>query len=78
MLLTGSLPNELDHLYITLIHGRDKLSFEEVCSALLDYEIWNKDKKKHSDKSMEALIVRGRSQNKKSEKGERRDQIVDW
>ena len=46
MLLTGSLPNELDHLYITLIHGRDKLSFEEVCSVLLDYEIWNKDKKK--------------------------------
>ena len=36
-----------------------------------------KIKKKHSDKSMEALIVKGRSQNKKSEKGERRDQIVD-
>ena len=45
MLLTGSLPGELDHLCITLIHGRDKMSFEEVCSMLLNYEIWNKDKK---------------------------------
>ena len=39
MLLIGSLPDELDHLCITLIHGKDKLSFEEVCSTLLNYEI---------------------------------------
>ena len=35
MLLIGSLPDELDHLSITLIHGKEKMSFEEVCSALL-------------------------------------------
>ena len=34
ILLIGSLPDELDHLCITLIHGKEKLSFEEVCSAL--------------------------------------------
>ena len=28
MLLIGSLPDELDHLCITLIHGKDKLCFE--------------------------------------------------
>ena len=39
MLLIGSLPDELDYLCITLIHGKEKLSFEEVCSALLNYEI---------------------------------------
>ena len=39
MLLIGSLRYELDHLCITLIHGKEKLSFEEVCSALLNYEI---------------------------------------
>ena len=47
MLLIGSLLDELDHLCITLIHGKDKLSFEEVCSTLLNYEIWKKDKKEH-------------------------------
>ena len=46
MLLIGFLPDELDHLCITLIHGKEKLSFEEVCSALLNYEIWKKIKKK--------------------------------
>ena len=43
MLLIDSLINELDHLCITLIHGKEKLHFEEVCFALLNYEIWNKD-----------------------------------
>ena len=31
ILLIDSLPDELDHLCITIIHGKDKLSFEEVC-----------------------------------------------
>ena len=39
MLLIGFLPNELDHLCISLIHGKEKMFFEEVCSALLNYEI---------------------------------------
>ena len=68
MLLIGSLPDELDQLCITLIHGKDKLSFEDVCFTLLNYEIRKKDKKKHQDESVEALKVRGRSQNKKCEK----------
>ena len=68
MLLIGSLPHELDHLCITLIHGKDKLPFEEVCSALLNNEIQKKDKKKHWDESVEALTVRGHSQNKKWKK----------
>ena len=42
MLLIGSLPDELDHICITLIHGKDKLSFEEVCLVLLNYEIIKK------------------------------------
>ena len=29
MLLISSHPDELDHLCITLVHGKDKLSFEE-------------------------------------------------
>ena len=67
MLLIGSLPDELDHLCITLIHGKEKLSFEEVCSTLLNYEIRKKDQREHRDELVEALTVRGRSQNKKWE-----------
>ena len=43
----------------------EKLSFEEVCSTLLNYEIRKKDQREHRDESVEALIVRG--QNKKWE-----------
>ena len=52
ILLIGSLLNELDHLCITLIHGKDKLSFEEVCSILLKCETRKKDKKEHRDESV--------------------------
>ena len=45
MLLIGSLLDELDHLCMTLIHGKNKSYFEEVCFALLNYEIRKKDKK---------------------------------
>ena len=69
MLLIGYLLDELDHLCITLIHGKEKLSFEEVCSALLNYEIRKKDQRENRDDSVEALTVRGSSQNKKWEKG---------
>ena len=48
MLLTSSLPNKLDHLCITLIHRKEKLSFEEICSTMLNHEIRKKDKKKTS------------------------------
>ena len=34
----------------------------------MNYEIRKKDQKDHRDESVEALIVRGRSQNKKCEK----------
>ena len=65
MLWIRSLLEELDHLSITLIHGKDKLPFEEVCSTLLNYEIRKKDEKEHQDESMEAFTTRGLSQNKK-------------
>ena len=68
MLLIGSFPGESNHLCITLIHGKEKLSFEEVCSTLLNYEIRKRSQTKHWDESIEALTMRGHSQNKKWEK----------
>ena len=43
MLLIGSLFDELDHLCITLIYGKEILSSKEVCPMLLNYEIHKKD-----------------------------------
>ena len=63
MALISSLPDEFDHLCISLIHGKEKLFFEEVCTALLNYEIRKKDKREHQDESVQALTMRGRSQN---------------
>ena len=71
MLLIGSLPDDLHYFYISLIHGKDKLYFEEVFYALLNNEIRKKDKKEHRDESMEALTVSMRSRNKKSRKMEK-------
>ena len=67
MLLIGYLPDELDHLCITLLHGKEKWSFEEVCFAFLNYEIRKKDQRERRDESVEALTVKGCSQNKKWE-----------
>ena len=58
MLLIGSLPDELDHLCITLIHGKEKLSYEEVCGALSNYEIRKLDQKESRDETAEAFTSR--------------------
>ncbi|PON32181.1 Zinc finger, CCHC-type [Parasponia andersonii] len=68
MLLIGSLPDELDHLCITLLHGKEKLSFDEVSAILYNHEIQKKDQKENRDVPVEALIARGRSQSRKQEK----------
>ena len=56
--LISYLPDKLDHLCITLIHGKEKKKFEEVCYALLNYEIRKKDQREFRDELVEALIVR--------------------
>ena len=45
--MIGSLTDELDHLCITLIHGKEKLSFEKFWYAFFNYEIQKKDKKEY-------------------------------
>lgn len=71
MLLISSLIDDLDHLCISLVHGKNKLSFEEVCSTLLNYEIQKKDQREHQDESVKALTGRRNSKkNGKKEKSE--------
>lgn len=60
MLLIGSLIDDLNHLCINLVHGKNKL---------LNYEIQKKDQREHQDESVKAS--RGRRHSKKNGKKEK-------
>ncbi|KAK5803675.1 hypothetical protein PVK06_031324 [Gossypium arboreum] len=66
LLLLNSLPDEYDHLTTTLLHGKDTITFDAVCSALYRSETRKKDKRDHRDTTAEVLTVRGRSHSSKS------------
>ncbi|PON41859.1 hypothetical protein PanWU01x14_286250 [Parasponia andersonii] len=68
MLLIGSFPDELDHLCITLLHGNEKLFFDEVSATLYNHEIRKKDQKENKDVPAEVLTVREHSQRHKQKK----------
>ena len=65
----NSLPNEYDHLTTTLLHGKDNVTFDVVCSALYNSEARKKDRKDHKDTIVEVLTARGHSQSRKPGKG---------
>ncbi|XP_024024827.1 uncharacterized protein LOC112092567 [Morus notabilis] len=46
-----SLLSEYDHIVTTILHGKDKITFDEVCAALYNNEIWKKDQKEHKSTS---------------------------
>ena len=46
LMLLFSLLDEFEYLETVLIHGKDKVSLDEVCTALYSYELTKKDKKK--------------------------------
>ena len=62
LLLLNSFPGEYDHLTTTLLHGKDSVTFDAVCSALYNFETKKKDIKNHRDTVTEALTARDRSQ----------------
>ncbi|KAH9723177.1 Integrase catalytic domain-containing protein [Citrus sinensis] len=58
LLLLNSLPDEYDHLTTTLLHRKDNVMFDVVCSALYNSETRKKDKKDHRDTIAKALTAR--------------------
>jgi hypothetical protein len=46
LMLLSSLPNEFNHLETTLLHGKENVSLDTVCSALYSHELRKQDKKK--------------------------------
>ena len=65
LLLLNSLPAEYNHLTTILLHGKDSVMLDTVCSALYNSEIRKKDRKDYRDIVAEALTVKGRSQSRK-------------
>ena len=65
LLLLNSLPDEYNHRTTTLLHGKDNVTFDDVCSALYNSKTRKKDRNDHKDTITEALTARGRSQSRK-------------
>ena len=51
-----------------LLHGKEKLFFDEVCTALHNHKIRKRDQKENEDVSAEALTTRGCNQSRNHEK----------
>ena len=60
-MLLSSLPDEFEHLETTLLHGKEYVSLDVVCSALYSHELRKLEKMiTKSTTSEEALVARGR------------------
>ena len=64
-MLLSFFPDEFEYLDTALLHGKDKVSFDEVYAALYSYELRKKDKKESRNISAKAMVARGRSQSRK-------------
>ena len=63
LMLLSSLPDEFEHLETTLLHGKENVSLDGVCSALYSHELRKQNKMKNkSTTSEKPLVVRGRQQ----------------
>jgi len=59
ILLSSLLDEEYETFVLTLINGKQSLSYNEVSAALVNYEIRWKDKESSNSISAEALATKG-------------------
>jgi len=73
LILLNFLPHkEYETFILTFINGKQSLNYNDVSTALVNYEVRRNDKQSSSNgTSTEALMVRGRGSNRKG-KGERK------
>ena len=63
LMLLSSLPDKFEHLDTTLLHGKENVSLDVVCSALYSHEVRKHDKMiTKSTPSEEALVARCRQE----------------
>ncbi|KAI4347992.1 hypothetical protein L6164_008758 [Bauhinia variegata] len=65
LILLASLLDEYEHLIVSMLAGKETITFKEVTIALYSNEIRKKDKLEHRSSAGEAHTVRGRSQSRK-------------
>ena len=65
LILLASLPDEYEHLIVSMLTGKETITFKEVTTALYSNEIRKKDKLEHRSSAGEAHTVRGRNQSRK-------------
>ena len=72
LMLLSFIPDEFEHLETTLLHGKENVSLDAVCSTLYSHELRKQDKMKtKSTTSEEALVERGRQQSQTKGRRER-------
>ena len=65
LILLASLPDEYEHLIVSMLTGKETITFKEVTTAPYSNEIRKKDKLEHRSSAGEAHTVRGRNQSQK-------------
>ena len=65
LILLASFPDEYEHLIVSMLTGKETITFKEVTTALYSNDIRKKDKLEHRSSAGEAHIVRGRNQSRK-------------
>ena len=70
LILLASLPDEYEHLIVSMLTGKETITFKEVTTALYSNEIRKKDKLEHRSSAGEAHTVRGRNQTENQGEGE--------
>ena len=64
LILLSSLPDDYYETFVlTLINGKQSLSYNKVLTTLVNYELRRKDKKSFNSTLVKALTIRGRSFN---------------
>ena len=67
LLLLSFLPDEeYETFVLTLINGKASLSYSEVTTALVNYQLRKKDKENSTESVAEALVARGKNPNRKN------------
>ena len=65
LILLASLPDEYEHLIVSMLTGKETITFKGVTTALYSNEIGKKDKLEHMSSAGEVYTVRGRNQSRK-------------
>ena len=61
-ILLASLPDEYEHFMVSMLTGKEAISFKEVTTTQYYNKIKKKDELEHRSSAGEVHIVRGRSQ----------------